>query len=69
MMRRFYALVPLLVALILPIGSWAVDWNYKFTVNGIKYAQNGKEREVRYDLGGGAYNEVIAPEVLNNRLQ
>ena len=63
MMRRFYALVPLLVALILPIGSWAVDWNYKFTVNGIKYAQNGKEREVRYDLGGGAYNEVIAPEV------
>ena len=62
-MRRFYALVPLLVALILPIGSWAVDWNYKFTVNGIKYAQNGKEREVRYDLGGGAYNEVIAPEV------
>jgi len=63
MMRRFYALVPLLVALILPIGSWAVDWNYEFTVNGIKYAQNGKEREVRYDLGGGAYNEVIAPEV------
>ena len=63
MMRRFYALLPLLVTFLLPTESWAVDWNYEFTVNGIKYSQNGNEREIRMELGGGAYNNVVVPEV------
>ncbi len=69
MMRRFYALLPLLVVLLIPTGAWAVNWNYKFTVNGIKYSQNGNEREIRIDLGGGAYNVVVVPEVVVEGLE
>ena len=69
MMRRFYALLPLLVVLLIPTGTWAVNWNYKFTVNGIKYHQNGNEREIRMDLGGGAYNVVVVPEVVVDGLE